>query len=232
MKKDFTILIYEKDKTLNSILIEQLSYFAKYEISLVVDQENLFKIIHEKTFDICILNLNQMEENVIKFINIFQDNNKHKNIILYHEKNIEKLIEYENNIILLKMPFKLKKLLNYLKIIENEEEQNEIIIHLMENLVFLPFHKTIENKRTNIKQHLTEKESNLLKFIYQNKNSEISKKEILTNIWGINQNIETHTLETHLYRLKQKLFKIEPKLTFSVTNQNGIYVFNSNYLNT
>ena len=229
MKKDFTILIYEKDKTLNSILIEQISYFAKYEISLVVDQENLFKIIHEKTFDTCILNLNQMEENVIKFIDVFQDKNKHKNIILYHEKKIEKLIEYENNIILLTKPFKLKKLFNYLKIIENKEEKNEIIIHLMKNLVFLPFQKTVENKRTNIKQHLTEKESNLLKFIYQNKNSEISKKEMLTNIWGINQNIETHTLETHLYRLKQKLFKIEPKLTFSVTNQNGIYIFNSNY---
>ena len=61
------------------------------------------------------------------------------------------------------------------------------------------------------------------------KNTEISKKNILTTIWGINQNVDTHTLETHLYRLKQKLYKIEPKLTFSLINHNGIYVFNSNY---
>ena len=229
MKKDFTILIYEKDKTLNSILIEQLSYFAKYEICLIVDQINLFKIIHEKTFHICILNLNQLEVDEIKVIKLFHDKNKHKNMILYHDNNIEKLMEYENNIMLLTKPFKLKKIFNYLKNIENEEKKNEITFHLMENLVFLPFQKTIENKRTNIKEHLTEKESNLLKFIYQNKNSKISKKEILTNIWGINKNIETHTLETHLYRLKQKLCKIEPNLNFSVTNQNGIYVFNSNY---
>ena len=99
----------------------------------------------------------------------------------------------------------------------------------MQNLVFLPFQKIIENKKTNTIQHLTEKESNLLKFIYQNKNSEVSKKELLTNIWGINKNIETHTVETHLYRLKRKLFKIEPNLNFSVTNQNGIYIFNSNH---
>ena len=176
------------------------------------------------------MNLNQLEENVINFIKIFVDKNKHKNIILYHDKNKEESIEYENNIMFLTKPFKLKKLFNYLKNIQNEQKKNEITIYLMENLVFLPFQKTIENKKTNTKQHLTEKESNLLKFIYQNKNSEISKKEILTNIWGINKNIETHTLETHLYRLKQKLYKIEPKLTFSVTNQNGIYVFNSKYL--
>ena len=228
MKKDSTILIYEKDKILNSILIEQLSYLDKYETCLIVDQINLFKIIYKEKFDICILNLSQLEEDVIKFIKIFEEKNKHKNIILYQDNNTEKSIENENNIMLLTKPFKLKKLFNYLKNIQNEEKQNEITIHLMEKLVFLPFQKIIENKRTNIKQHLTEKESNLLKFIYQNKNSKISKKELLTNIWGINKNIETHTLETHLYRLKQKLCKIEPNLNFSVTNQNGIYVFNRN----
>ena len=229
MEKDFTILIYEKDKILNSILIEQLSSVLKYKICLIVDQINLFKIIHEKIFDACILNLDELEEDAINFIKIFQDINKHKNIILYHNNKLENSTALENNIILLKKPFKLKQLFNYIKDIENDEQKNEIKIHLMQNLVFLPFQKIIENKKTNTIQHLTEKESNLLKFIYQNKNSEISKKNILTTIWGINQNVDTHTLETHLYRLKQKLYKIEPKLTFSLINQNGIYVFNSNY---
>ena len=228
MEKDFTILIYEKDKILNSILIEQLSYFSKYETCLIVDQINLFKIIHEKSFDACILNLDELEEDAINFIKTFQDINKHNNIILYHNNKLENSTALENNIILLKKPFKLKQLFNYIKDIENDEEKNEIKIHLMQNLVFLPFQKIIENKKTNTIQHLTEKESNLLKFIYQNKNSEISKKNILTTIWGINQNVDTHTLETHLYRLKQKLYKIEPKLTFSLINQNGIYIFNSN----
>ena len=85
MEKDFTILIYEKDKILNSILIEQLSYFH-YKTCLIVDQINLFKIIHEKSFDACILNLDELEEDAINFIKIFQDINKHKNIIIYHNK--------------------------------------------------------------------------------------------------------------------------------------------------
>ena len=229
MEKDFTILIYEKDKILNSILIEQLSYFPQYKTCLIVDQINLFKIIHEKSFDACILNLDELEEDAINFIKIFEDINKHKNIILYHNNKLENSTTLENNYILLKKPFKLKQLFNYIKDIENDEQKNEIKIHLMQNLVFLPFQKIIENKKTNTIQHLTEKESNLLKFIYQNKNAEISKKNILTTIWGINQNVDTHTLETHLYRLKKKLYKIEPKLTFSLINQNGIYVFNSNY---
>ena len=229
MEKDFTILIYEKDKILNSILIEQLSYFPKYKLCLIDDQINLFKIIYEKIFDLCILNFDELEEDAITFIKIFQDINKHKNIILYYNSKFENSKELDNNIILLKKPFKLNQLFNYIKDIENDEAKNEVKIYLTQNLVFLPFQKIIENKKTNTIEHLTEKESNLLKFIYQNKNSEISKKNILTTIWGINQNIDTHTLETHLYRLKQKLYKIEPKFTFSLINQNGIYVFNSNY---
>ena len=123
MKKDLTILIYEKDKTLNSILIEQISYLDKYETCLIVDQINLFDTIYKKTFDICILNLSQLEEDVIKFIKIFEEKNKHKNIILYQDNNTEKSMENDKNIMLLKKPFKLKTLFNYLKNIQNEEKK-------------------------------------------------------------------------------------------------------------
>ena len=227
MKKDFTILIYEKDKILNSILIEQLSYIAKYEIFLIDDQINLFKIINERLFDVCILSLDEIEKDILSFIEIFQDINKHKNVILYHSNKLTESNMFDDNIVLLKKPFKLNKLFDYLNDIENVEQKNKIKINLMKNLVFLPAQKLIENKTTNTKQYLTEKETNLLKFLYNNKNIEISKKYILVSVWGINENINTHTLETHLYRLKQKLNKIEPKLNFTLTNQNGIYIFNS-----
>ena len=58
----------------------------------------------------------ELEEDVINFIKIFQDINKHKNIILYHNNKLENSTALENNIILLKKPFKLKQLFNYIKI--------------------------------------------------------------------------------------------------------------------
>ncbi len=225
MKKIYKILLYENDKILNSILIKQLSYFDKYEIFLIDDKLNLLKIIHKRSFDGCIINSDELEEDLIDFIKKFQDINKHNNIILYHDSSLEKLKTFENSVVLLKKPFRLKKLFHYLKEMENDEKINKLKIYLMENLVFLPFQKLIENRNTNIQQHLTEKESNLLKFIYQSQNSQFSKKNILTSVWGINQDVDTHTLETHLYRLKQKLYKIEPKLNFSLINQNGNYIF-------
>ena len=98
----------------------------------------------------------------------------------------------------------------------------------MDKLVFLPFQKIIMNKMTNKNQHLTEKETNLLKYLYNNKNSLVFKKKLLNSVWKINENVNTHTLETHLYRLKQKLYNLEPRLTFSLVNQNGKYMYKNN----
>ena len=134
----------------------------------------------------------------------------------------------ENNIIYLIKPFKINTLFNYIIDILNNEENNKTIIYLMEHLIFYPVKKIIYNDKKETKEHLTEKETDLLEYLIKNKNSEILKKNLLISVWGIDKNINTHTLETHLYRLRQKLYKIEPNLTFSLINQNGKYIFKNN----
>jgi len=65
----------------------------------------------------------------------------------------------------------------------------------------------------------------VLFFLYTNRKNQITKNHLLNSIWGFSKNINTHTLETHIYRLKQKLHKLEPKASFLLSNQNGLYVF-------
>ena len=95
----------------------------------------------------------------------------------------------------------------------------------MKHLKFLPYEKVLVNLKTQQKEHLTEKENKLLFYLYDNKNIEITKNVLLSSIWGISESINTHTLETHIYRLKQKLYKLEPKSPFLLTNNNGLYSF-------
>ena len=98
----------------------------------------------------------------------------------------------------------------------------------MEHIVFSPSKKTISNLKTNYTEHLTEKENNLLIYFYNKKNEEIKKKDILTKIWGFSEKINTHTLETHIYRLKQKLNKIDKNLSLSLRNKKGLYYLKYN----
>ena len=52
---------------------------------------------------------------------------------------------------------------------------------------------------------------------------DLLKKDLLTSIWGVSNEVNTHTLETHIYRLKLKLNKLESNLSFSLINKNGLY---------
>ena len=53
----------------------------------------------------------------------------------------------------------------------------------------------------------------------------LKKDEILTNVWGISERINTHTLETHVYSLKKKLGALECKHTFICSDNLGGYYF-------
>lgn len=221
MEKKSQLLIYEKDEQLNLIFKEQFLTFNKYDINIVTDQTRLFEIVKEIQFYCCILHLNDLDSSVTSFIKNFEKINNHKNIIGYYNKNLENLSSYEDQITLLKKPFRLISLFAKLEDINNKKNKNEKL--LMKNLVFLPIEKIIINMKTSKKEHLTEKETKLLNYLYIKKNTEISKKDLLLDIWGLIEDVNTHTLETHIYRLKQKLNKLNTNLNFSLTNINGFY---------
>ena len=60
------------------------------------------------------------------------------------------------------------------------------------------------------KVRLTEKETNILKFLYRSRDGVVPREVLLHEVWGYNAGVTTHTLETHIYRLRQK---IEPDPT-------------------
>ena len=226
MKKNISILIFEKEKNLKSILEEQIT---NYQITFVDDNENLFKTVNEFFFDLAIVNLDEINDNIIHFITVFNDKNKHKDLILYHDKSFNHIIDINyDSIIYIKKPFKLTTLTNHMKDILNNKEKNKLKIYLMKHLIFYPAKKIIHNNKTNLKEHLTEKESNLLEYLIKNKNSEIHKKDVLKSIWAIKDNINTHTLETHIYRIRQKIYKLEQNPSFHLKNEKGKYFFKDN----
>ena len=228
LKKEFLILIYEKEKLLNSILDYQISNYNHSKSHSINNLEDLFLDISKKKFDTCILNLNDLDNDLERFLDILKIKNTHTNIIGYYENNFKSLKSNESQLFLLKKPFRLITLLNQLeniKTLNNMENANK---RLMSHIIFSPSKKIISNLETNKIEHLTEKENNLLIYFFDRKNVEILKKDLLTNIWGVSDEINTHTLETHIYRLKQKLNKLDSNLSFSLINKNGLYLLKDN----
>ena len=68
---------------------------------------------------------------------------------------------------------------------------------------------------------LTEKETAILKYLYRAGQRAISRETLLGEVWGYNAGVTTHTLETHIYRLRQKIEKDPSKAAILVTDQGG-----------
>ena len=228
MEKNYSLLIYEKETFLNSILIEQFSYFKKYTVFIANDEKKLLEMINNKLFDLFVFNLQISNNNSSNFLKIFQEYNKHTNIIGYYDKE-NKFDEYKNyKISFLKKPFKFETLLNYSDNILSKKIAIINNTYLMKHIQFISVKKIICNLSNHHLEHLTEKETYLLDYLNKNRNINIAKADLLKKIWDVSEDINTHTIETHMYRLKLKLYKVEPNLTFTLVNQNGVFCMKDN----
>ena len=222
MENKLSILIYEKEKHLNYILYQQILDTVDYEPYSVYNQIKLIELVNKKKFDICILNIDNIVSQSDNFFVNLLDKNRDIHIICYYDELINYHITNNLKIILLKKPFRLSLLLDKLDDIKLIKNENKKII-LMKHIEYLPNKKVLINLTSEITLHLTEKENLLLNYLYNNRHLKLTKNNLLNDIWGVKDVVNTHTLETHMYRLKQKLFKLEPNLSFFLINEDGLY---------
>lgn len=216
-----TIIIYEKEIKLNLILEEQVSKSDIYEVYSTTEPIKLLELLEKIKFNALILNLNDLDQELKNIIQNYVLNHNFNYILGYCNENH---FDIEINDIarkILKKPFKIMNLISELAILLNPNFSEKKEIFITNNLKFLPSQRVLHNLKTNDIEHLTEKENKLFLYIYSNKDVEITKNDLLSEIWGVTEKINTHTLETHIYRLKQKLQKIESN--FTLLNQNGLY---------
>jgi DNA-binding response OmpR family regulator len=106
-------------------------------------------------------------------------------------------------------PFKFNVLLAHIRAQLRSHEQSEDAVFRIGPYEFRPAGKMLLDPKGK-KIRLTDKETNILKYLYRAGQKVISREELLTEVWGYNAGVTTHTLETHVYRLRQK---IEPDPT-------------------
>ena len=101
-------------------------------------------------------------------------------------------------------PFKFPVLLARIRAQLRTHEQSEDAIFQLGPYTFRPAQKLLLTEDEK-KVRLTEKETNILKFLYRAQDAVVPRDILLHEVWGYNAGVTTHTLETHIYRLRQKM---------------------------
>jgi len=118
-------------------------------------------------------------------------------------------------------PFRLHVLLARLRAQLRQHEQSEDAVFTIGPYTFRPSAKLLTDDPKRKKVRLTEKETAILKYLYRAGTRVIGRDVLLNEVWGYNSGVTTHTLETHVYRLRQKIERDPAKAEILVTEPGG-----------
>ena len=102
-------------------------------------------------------------------------------------------------------PFRIAELLARLRAQMRIFENSEDAVFTIGPYTFRPSAKLLQEVARNRRIRLTEKEAAILKFLYRAGTRPVPRQVLLNEVWGYNAAVTTHTLETHIYRLRQKI---------------------------
>ena len=118
-------------------------------------------------------------------------------------------------------PFRLGELLARVRAQLRQHEASQDASFAIGPYTFLPGTKMLVEQAKNRKIRLTDKETQILRYLCRARDQVISRETLLGEVWGYNAGVNTHTLETHIYRLRQKLENDPANAEFLVTGPGG-----------
>lgn len=118
-------------------------------------------------------------------------------------------------------PFKLGVLLARLRAHLRQHEQSDDAVFAIGPYSFRPSAKMLLDEASRRKIRLTEKETAIIKYLYRAGEKVVGRETLLNEVWGYNAGVTTHTLETHVYRLRQKIERDPANARILVTEPGG-----------
>tara|TARA_Y100001958_G_C21185233_1_gene514431 strand:+ start:454 stop:1056 length:603 start_codon:yes stop_codon:yes gene_type:complete len=187
--------------------------FVNTQLLIIYKFSYLYHIIDELSLDLNFQVIHIDSENSL--------NNKVKNLKNYLIITNKKYPDINNQIILDSLPINIFKLvekinIEFLKLQFNNQSEvmiNNYSINLNSREILLD----------NIKLKLTEKEINTIIYLSKS-NKPVSINELQEKVWSYQSDIETHTVETHIYRLRKKIFNIFKDNEFIISKKNGYQI--------
>jgi DNA-binding response OmpR family regulator len=204
------ILIVEDDDALRQVLADQVSssgIFSSVEAA-TLDEASRFLGAPEARFDSIILDVNLPDGDGRDFCAKIRRQGHNMPIIMLtgasEENDIVSGLNAGANDYIAK-PFRVNELLARLHAQLRLFDTSEDAVFTIGPYTFRPAAKLLLGADKKQRIRLTAKEVDILKFLYRHANRVVSRQVLLDEVWGYNAGVTTHTLETHVYRLRQKI---------------------------
>ena len=217
------ILIVEDDTDLREALIEQLSLYEEFEISSETGATRGIQAARNNHVDLLLMDVGLPDMDGREAVKLLRKGGFKAPIIMLtgHDTDSDTILGLEagaNDYVT--KPFRFAVLLARIRAQLRTHEQSEDAVFSIGPYTFKPAQKMMLEAGGS-KIRLTEKETAIIKYLYRAEQRVIGRDELLEQVWGYNSGVTTHTLETHIYRLRQKIEKDPSNASLLVTEGGG-----------
>lgn len=224
MKGGEKVLLVEDDAALSQSLCEQLELHKELAMSAVASGAEALQAIKTAHFDLIILDVGLPDMDGTNVCRLMRRSGFKSPIIMLtgadgEADTILGLDSGANDYVT--KPFQLSVLLARIRAQLRQHERSEDAVFSIGPYTYRPGAKLLIDNESNKKIRLTEKESAILKYLVRSANKVISHDVLLSEVWGYNSGLDTHTLETHIYRLRQKIERDPSNAELLVTEPGG-----------
>jgi DNA-binding response OmpR family regulator len=218
------ILIVDDDDLLRESLVEQLSLYEEFEL---MDESTATKGVQRargEPTDLLIMDVTLPDMDGREAVKLLRKGGFKAPIIMLtgHDSESDTILGLEagaNDYVT--KPFRFAVLLARIRAQLRQFEQSEDATFTIGRYTFRPSAKLLLDERGQ-KIRLTEKETSILKYLYRAGEKVVGRDVLLHEVWGYNSGVTTHTLETHIYRLRQKIER-EPSIAELLVTESGGY---------
>ena len=217
------ILLVDDDEALVSSLAEQLQLHEEFQTVVAHTAHDGIKAAEDSYFDALILDVGLPDMDGRELCRLLRRAGVKSPIIMLTGADTEAdtilgLDSGANDYV--GKPFKLGVLLARLRAQLRQHELSEEAVFAIGPYTFQPSQKLLLDDKDR-KIRLTEKETAIMKYLYRTGDKSVSREKLLNEVWGYNAAVTTHTLETHIYRLRQKIERDPARAEILLTDKGG-----------
>ncbi len=218
------ILLVDDDAPLRESLAEQLELHEDFATAQAGDGAGALDAVKQEHFDMVLLDIGLPDMDGREVCKLMRRGGFKSPIIMLTgaDTDADTILGLESgaNDYIVK-PFRLNVLLARIRAQLRQHEQSEDAVFTIGPYTFRPAAKLMVAGDDGQKVRLTEKETAILKYLYRTGDKVVSRDVLLNEVWGYNAGVTTHTLETHIYRLRQKIEPDPSNAKLLVTEPGG-----------
>lgn len=218
------ILLVEDDEALSKALCEQLELHEEFETIAVKNGVDGLAAAKTQPFDLLILDVGLPDMDGRNVRKLMRRAGVNAPIIMLTgaDSDADTILGLDSgaNDYITK-PFRIGDLLARIRAQMRQHEHSEDATFQIGPYSFRPSNKMLVEPESERKIRLTEKETAILKFMFRSGDRVVSRDVLLDEVWGYNFGVTTHTLETHVYRLRQKIEQDPSNAELLVTEPGG-----------